>query len=666
MSPGLQLPGGAPNPGRWHQRLPLLALMTGLAVLLNQLPLPLFYGIQVLLGSVPPILALLLWRSWWAVAMGAVASLQTWRLWGHPWAVLIFTLEMVWLTLAVRRSGAESGEEGSGRVVLASIAYWLLLGSPLVLLFYGLVLGIDPANVVVTAVKQSFNGVFNTGLAFAALIAIRGLQARRGEGPGLSLRGVIVVLALLAITVPTLVLSIAAGHQLERAAQQGALDGLKTVNLVVARSGADDNTVQLLKQQLGTSLAYRRMGAGSAVVSSDPALFQRLDAQFVDGGRSYVHPDELAILIPRARAPLLRKWINGYWSYSQQYGTAAGTYVVQVVEPSREVVVRMQRQSSILLGTTLAVMVLGAGVSIWVGERFQREFQTVLGPDNDGQQLPQLRLSAVSELRSLAKAINWRIQQVNQLGLALEQANANLERSQAELEQLASCDLLTGCGNRQALQQQLQLDWQQCREAYLPLSCLYIDVDGFTDINEQHGQQAGDTLLRGLARAARKQLREGERLYRPGDDEFVVLAPGRSPQAARQLARQLQAAMAAVYIESAADGSAATGAGGEARRGESSSSASSSGEDSSGTTGAGATGVGETVTGTGETSGRPAAAVVASSVSIGISSLEGGWGSGRQLPGRRPGAEGLLSQAEEALQRARRRGQGQLELWVWS
>jgi len=102
------------NSRNWRRRLPLLVLMTGLAVLLNTMPVPLYFGVQVLLGSVPPILAVLLWRSWWAVAMGALASLQTWHLWGHPWAVVIFSLEMVWLTLALRRCNGPASHDGNG------------------------------------------------------------------------------------------------------------------------------------------------------------------------------------------------------------------------------------------------------------------------------------------------------------------------------------------------------------------------------------------------------------------------------------------------------------------------------------------------------------------------------------------------------------------------
>ena len=218
------------GPAQWHE------FLGGCRVLVNLLPVPLFYGVHLLLGSLPPILALLLWRSRWAVPMAAIAALPTLKLWGHPWAVVIFTAEVAWLQLALKRWNGSPRNDSNGRVVSYSILYWLLIGTPLVLLFYGLVMHIDAANMVVVAVKQSFNGVFNTVLAFAAVVAIRWRQADRGRGPGVSLRGVIAAVVMLAITVPTLLVSLGAGHQLEMAVESGALDGLQTMNLAIAQT----------------------------------------------------------------------------------------------------------------------------------------------------------------------------------------------------------------------------------------------------------------------------------------------------------------------------------------------------------------------------------------------------------------------------------------------
>ena len=548
-------PGHRSHP--WRRQGLLLALLTGLAVLLNSLPVPLYFGVQVLLGSVPPILALLLWRTWWAVPMAFLASLQTWTMWGHPWAVVIFTLEMVWLTVAMRRFNGLPRHDGNGRVVLFSLAYWLLLGAPLVFLFYGLVLRFDTANVLVVAVKQSFNGVFNTGLAFAALILIRVVQARRGEGPGLSLRGVIVALALLAITVPTLVISQLAGQQLELAVQEGVLDGLRTVNLAVARAGVEDPTPDLLMRELRNDLAYRRLEPDGQSSSSDPALFQRLDDAFQDSGRTYVRNSELALLIPRGRLPLLRKWVNGYWSYSSQVNRGVGeTALVQVVAPARAIVTRMQDQSTWLLAISMSVMTLGALIGYWLGGLFDREFQRVISPLHLHQgsvSMPPLQLSPVLELRNLALLINHRIRQVNRLALQLRQAYSRLRQSRNDLQQHLNIDPITGCGNRQALKARLQEEFHRCRRSGEALSCLCLRVDNLVAINRTFGPQVGHTLLQGLAQAARPRLRITDHLFRCGD-AFLVVAIGCSAANARDLAESLRNAMEGIYLASSEPG----------------------------------------------------------------------------------------------------------------
>ncbi|MFM7314460.1 MAG: GGDEF domain-containing protein [Cyanobium sp.] len=542
--------GSGPRRRSRLDSLPWLALLSGLGVLLNAWPVPLYYGVHLLLGSVPATLALLLWRTWWAVPMGLLAALQTWRLWNHPWAVVIFVLEMVWLSLAMLRWNGPAGQEGNGRVVLFSIAYWLLLGCPLVLLFYGLVLGIDTANVAVVAIKQAFNGVFNTVLAFSLLVLIRAIQSGHSHGPGVSLRGVIMTVAMLAITLPTLLIGLVAGSQLENAVETGALEGLQTVNLAISRTGALQENTQLLIRQLGESIAYRRIEADGRSISSNPALFLRLDNEFRDSGRDNVHQRDLAMLVPKTPGPALRRWVNGYWSYSHQYIQPGGdTFLVQVVEPARTVVTRLQQQSTWLLMVTFAVMLMGSGAGLWLGRLFEREFRKVAQPlTQQHDQLQVLRLSAVSELRTLAQLINHRILQVNRLSRQLRRANDTLRQSRQELKELLRSDPLTGCGNRAALDLRLQEEVDRCGRSLEPLSCLMIDVEDLRGIKHQHGRRAVNALLRGLAEAARQRLRRTDHLFRWREDGFLVLAIGCPPDAAAQLGQLLVEAMTAVYL----------------------------------------------------------------------------------------------------------------------
>jgi diguanylate cyclase (GGDEF)-like protein len=518
-----------------RQQALLLALFTGLAVLLNFQPLPLFYGIQVLLGSTLPILALLLWRTGWCIPMGCIASLVTWKLWGHPWAVVIFTAELAWLTLGLRQLGRRSMDVSTGAIIPLAISYWVVLGSPLVALFYGVFLRIDPSNLAVTALKQSFNGILNTTIAFVLYVLISALQNRKGLGNGISLRGVIVGLVLVTTTVPTLIITMTSGYQLELAVQQAELDNLKTVNQAVAAS-------QPLTEIPGGSIAYRRIEANGKSISSDPELFARLDKSFTDGGRAYVHPRELSVLISRQPLPMLKKWINGYWSYSELHnGTGQESVLIQVVQPAATLVKRMQNQSASLLGVVLVMLVLGTIASMTLGALFEREVNAVLRPllaSTDG--IATLAPSLIIELRLLVQLVNQRIQQVRQLTHDLQDTNQALRQSRDELEQLNTSDVLTSCGNRAALFQRLKEECHRSRRTGEPLSCLTLDVDGLTEINDRFGHEIGDLVLKRIASTVRQRLRITDHFFRSGGDEFVIVATDCDGSAALDMATELR------------------------------------------------------------------------------------------------------------------------------
>ena len=78
----------------------------------------------------------------------------------------------------------------------------------------------------------------------------------------------------------------------------------------------------------------------------------------------------------------------------------------------------------------------------------------------------------------------------------------------------------------------------------LPLSLLMLDLDDFKGFNDRHGHPAGDALLRGVAMAINTPIRDGDRVYRFGGDEFVIVLPGTDQDAAMQVADRIRAAVA--------------------------------------------------------------------------------------------------------------------------
>jgi diguanylate cyclase (GGDEF)-like protein/PAS domain S-box-containing protein len=97
------------------------------------------------------------------------------------------------------------------------------------------------------------------------------------------------------------------------------------------------------------------------------------------------------------------------------------------------------------------------------------------------------------------------------------------KENQRRLERLAHYDALTGLPNRTLMSDRLHLAMAQSRRRGKLLAVCYLDLDGFKEVNDRQGHQAGDRLLMDVAERLRHSLRGGDTAARLGGDEFVLL-----------------------------------------------------------------------------------------------------------------------------------------------
>ncbi|MBJ7332822.1 MAG: GGDEF domain-containing protein, partial [Solirubrobacteraceae bacterium] len=92
-------------------------------------------------------------------------------------------------------------------------------------------------------------------------------------------------------------------------------------------------------------------------------------------------------------------------------------------------------------------------------------------------------------------------------------------------DRLARVDVLTGLGNRRALDEAVQVEREVTRRTRRPLSALVLDLDDFKRINDTAGHHEGDRLLKEVASVLRAHVRRPDACFRWGGDEFVALLP---------------------------------------------------------------------------------------------------------------------------------------------
>jgi diguanylate cyclase (GGDEF)-like protein len=126
---------------------------------------------------------------------------------------------------------------------------------------------------------------------------------------------------------------------------------------------------------------------------------------------------------------------------------------------------------------------------------------------------------------------------------------ARLAAAERRIQELARTDDLTGIANRRHLGERLRVERARAARYGRPISLAMVDVDHFKAVNDAHGHDAGDAVLRGVARTVAGSLRESDLLGRWGGEELLVILPETGAAGARALADRLRAAVEALRVE---------------------------------------------------------------------------------------------------------------------
>lgn len=111
-------------------------------------------------------------------------------------------------------------------------------------------------------------------------------------------------------------------------------------------------------------------------------------------------------------------------------------------------------------------------------------------------------------------------------------------------------DPLTGLQNRRAMEGELQIAVETHRRHRVPFGLIVIDLDHFKAINDVHGHEAGDKVLRAFSEVIRGSTRQSDRTFRFGGEEFAVLLPGTDLESLETIGENFRRRTAALFEKS--------------------------------------------------------------------------------------------------------------------
>jgi diguanylate cyclase (GGDEF)-like protein len=151
-----------------------------------------------------------------------------------------------------------------------------------------------------------------------------------------------------------------------------------------------------------------------------------------------------------------------------------------------------------------------------------------------GEHLGVLHLQSMSKenLSESQRRLAYTV--VEQAGMAL----SNLKLREALREQ-STRDPLTGLYNRRYMEEALKQQLSRATRQLHPVGIIMIDIDHFKRFNDTYGHAAGDALLRELGQFLQSHIRSEDIACRYGGEEFTLIIPDASPEAAKQRAEYL-------------------------------------------------------------------------------------------------------------------------------
>ena len=394
-----------------------LAALAALAALINLQAPTVFFDSQLMLGTGVAVLALLLF-GWSGLLVGAAALAVTVVRWGHPFELLIGMGRLIWLRWFLDRFNGGRAQQANGRIVLAGIGYWLVVGIPAEYLLLRLRFGAWSVKALGLGLKEAVVSVLCTALALLAYVLWRSWRLR-GRSGRLSARSLTFAVVLVAVSVPGVLIPLILSGQL----RSMALESQYGLMAQAARDVAARRALPPWPPPRDKAILFQP-GAGPEL-STDPPLFARLQRDYVLDVPSRTGRPDLDLLVPSRWSPVIEGDSQSYWRV--RLGP------VTVVQPADPLIRRLDYELMLPSFSLMALhLLLAALLAELLAGAVERQLLAVMRPlqsQGPAEPLPDLGDSVITELQAVVDLVNRGSRRTRELSTSLQQARDELAQT---------------------------------------------------------------------------------------------------------------------------------------------------------------------------------------------------------------------------------------------
>jgi diguanylate cyclase (GGDEF)-like protein len=213
-----------------------------------------------------------------------------------------------------------------------------------------------------------------------------------------------------------------------------------------------------------------------------------------------------------------KEYMTGYIKGSGYMDYDGLGWTVLVRQPEDIAIAPVNQLQQFIMMTGLISAVIFAFIAWFLAGKISRPLRSISAAAlqlKNGQKVDIPEPKGIAEIEILSSSLKELIDSLY-----------NTEKQLGKMENIAQHDVLTGLPNRLALNDFIETTAKQSVIRGQSVTFLYIDLDNFKPVNDTHGHQAGDLLLKEVAKRIQQCIRSDDFAARLGGDEFAVILPG--------------------------------------------------------------------------------------------------------------------------------------------